>query len=122
MNRSEKISRARALRRNQTPEEAICWSLLRNRKFRGFKFLRQHPIEYNQHGRESYFITDFFCHELSLVIEIDGLIHLLQKDYDKEREIILKNMGYRILRFSNKAINESLDSVINKLNTFINNS
>jgi len=33
----------------------------------GFAFRRQHPIE--------FYIADFYCHNLRLVVEVDGEIH-----------------------------------------------
>lgn len=122
MARNDIIAQARELRKNQTHEESICWTMLRNRRFEGYKFLRQHPIKYNQHGKDNYFIVDFFCHELSLIIEIDGPIHNLQQDYDKERETILRNMGFSIIRFSNKMVNESLTTLKDTLKKIINKS
>jgi len=38
------LNRARQLRREQAPAEALLWSKLRDRRFEGFKFRRQTPI------------------------------------------------------------------------------
>lgn len=46
--------------------EVILWQEIRNRKL-GFQFHRQVPIK--------EYIVDFYCHELLLVIEIDGSTH-----------------------------------------------
>jgi len=72
----------RDLRANQTNSENIIWEIIRNRKLFGKKFLRQHPIFYDMLGKESFYICDFYCHELKLVIEINGKIH----DYNKEND------------------------------------
>ncbi len=88
----------------------------------GYRFLRQHPIYFNVGGKERFFIADFYCKELSLVIEIDGGIHEKQKEYDRQREEILKNLkGLRILRFKNKEIVENKLKVINELKRFVLN-
>ena len=84
---------ARELRKESTPAEKIVWEHLRNRKFNNLKFRRQHVI----HG----FVIDFYCHELSLALEIDGDVHLKQKDYDLAQlneayDQILIDMGDRI--------------------------
>jgi len=50
-----------------TIAERKAWEILRDRRMLGFKFRRQHII----HG----FIVDFYCHELKLVLEIDGKGH-----------------------------------------------
>ncbi len=64
----------------------------------GLKFRRQHPL-----GR---FIADFYCHELRLVVEIDGCIHDLKQiiEYDREREVQIKKLGLKVLRFSNSDV------------------
>jgi len=46
----------------------------------GEKFLRQFPIFVRADlGRKSFYIADFYCARLKLVIEVDGPIHLLKK-------------------------------------------
>ena len=58
------INRARQLRKDMTPEEKILWQKLRNRKFKGLKFNRQHPIIYDViNNRRMFFIADFYCAE-----------------------------------------------------------
>ena len=70
---------ARNLRKESTPEEKIVWEALRNKKFLGLKFRRQHVLK--------GFVVDFYCHSLNLAIEIDGGIHQKQVDYDLLRGI-----------------------------------
>ncbi len=48
---------AKDLRSHMTPAEKILWSEIRDRKLKGLKFRRQHPI--------NCFIADFYCHEKS---------------------------------------------------------
>ena len=43
------------------------WKILRKFRHSGFPFRQQHPIE--------FYIVDFYCHKLRLVIEVDGGIH-----------------------------------------------
>ncbi|MCM4161912.1 endonuclease domain-containing protein [Antarcticibacterium flavum] len=88
---------ARDLRKRETKAEKIVWDLLSNKKL-GVKFRRQHPI--NQ------FITDFYCHEIKLVIEIDGEIHLQKEalEYDEMRTTIFNYYGITVVRFTNKEI------------------
>jgi very-short-patch-repair endonuclease len=106
---------ARELRKNQTREEELLWKNLRNRKFSKVKFLRQHPIEYFQHGKRNFFIVDFYSNEASLVIEIDGKIHNTQKDYDNQRDLLLTEKGLKVLRFTNEEVTTSIDSVFKKI-------
>ena len=55
--------RARELRNRSTHAEDILWGFLKT-KPGTVKFRRQHPY--------SIFILDFYCHDLRLVIEVDG--------------------------------------------------
>jgi len=79
---------------------------VRNRKLGGFKFLRQYPIVYgNDHlGNLQFFVADFYCHEKQLVVELDGKIHDDRKAYDQNRDRILNDLGLRVVRFSNDAM------------------
>lgn len=76
----------RELRRRETPAEKALWALLRNRQLSGKKFLRQYPITtLSVERRNTCFIPDFYCHKAKLVVEADGPIHLLKKEYDVYR-------------------------------------
>ncbi|MBV6512436.1 MAG: hypothetical protein FMNOHCHN_01933 [Ignavibacteriaceae bacterium] len=90
-----------------TPAESAVWEIVRNRKFNNLKFLRQHPIIHNLiNGQLYYFIADFYCAKLKLVIEIDGASHNESKDYDLMRDTILTEYGVTTLRINN---NDALD-------------
>ncbi|MDQ1281706.1 MAG: hypothetical protein QG630_57 [Patescibacteria group bacterium] len=105
---------ARNLRNVQTVSEKKIWSLLKNKQINNFRFLRQKIL--------GEFIVDFYCHELKLIIEIDGGIHNKQKERDKEREEYLKNkFDLRILRYSNEFILENnIDFLKQKVQEDIN--
>jgi len=106
---------ARELRKTQTPEEKIMWDKLRGRRLSGYKFLRQHPIIVNKFNeRVAFYIADFYCAEKKLVVEIDGLIHALQIDYDKARDTIVTEMGLRIIRLQNEEINTDVYAALGK--------
>jgi very-short-patch-repair endonuclease len=110
------IEFARELRRRQTPEEQIIWNCLRNRKFWGYKFLRQHAIVLHQlSGPSHFYIADFYCAEMKFVLEIDGPFHEAQPDYDSSRDLIMKELNLRILRVSNDDVTNRLDDVLQKL-------
>jgi very-short-patch-repair endonuclease len=108
------VSNARVLRNNMTRAEIILWSRLREKKINGYKFRRQQPI-FN-------YIVDFYCHELNLIIEVDGEIHSLNENqkYDLKRDNLLKINGYHIIRLTNLEIETELDSTINKIILYIN--
>jgi len=105
----EIFDRAQQFRKEMTGTETKLWQELRNHKFEGLKFRRQHPI-----GR---FIVDFYCHEKRLVVEVDGTIHDLTevKERDEGREEELKNFGLTIIRFTNGEIEYDIENVLNKL-------
>ena len=103
---------ARNLRNNSTLAEVILWSkVLRKSQLRGYPFLRQRPI--------GYYIVDFFCKDLKLIIELDGEIHRFQKKKDKKREDELKELGYSIIRFGNEDILNDLVHIERTLESFV---
>ncbi len=80
------------------------------------KFLRQHPVCVQSiFGRNLYYIPDFYCHELKLVIEADGPIHLYKKEYDKNRDEVLAGLDLKILRFTNDEILNDTAGVLNRI-------
>ena len=46
------------------------------------------------------------------MIEADGPIHLLKKDYDKNRDEVLASLGLLTLRFDNSQILEDVEAVL----------
>jgi len=98
---------ARELRRTSTPEEQEVWELLRNRNFMNLKFRRQHVLE--------GFVVDFYCPELRLAIEIDGKIHLKQKEYDRLRQVLIEEKEITFIRITNKAINKNVEIVYDEI-------
>ena len=107
MTKSEITQIARQLRKQQTVEEYMLWQLLRNRRLKGVKFFRQHPIIYSSYGKNfQFFIPDFYSSEKKLVIELDGKIHDFQKEYDRNRDSILEDLGLKVIRFKNEELKD----------------
>lgn len=102
-----KTERARELSRSMTPSERILWQHLRDHQMNGLHFRRQHVIR--------GFIADFYCHEASLVIEVDGGIHRHQVEQDRERDAILASYNLRILRVTNDEIRNHLPDVLSRI-------
>ena len=103
----ELSARARAMRRNMTPAEQKLWhGYLRNFKFR---VLRQRPID--------YFIVDFYCAQLKLVIEVDGAEHFTPEGLaaDQQRTRRLEGYGITVLRFSNEEVMQQFETVCDRL-------
>jgi len=92
------------LRQNASQAEDLLWHVLRNRTI-GFKFRRQHSIQ--------PYIVDFYCAEVSLVIEIDGMTH--ESDaaqlYDQTRTTYLEQHGYTIVRYGIQQVYEDREAV-----------
>jgi len=110
----------RQLRNNPTPSEKIIWEHLRRRSINGKKFLRQFPIFItNGTGRRSFYIADFYCAEYKLVVEIDGPIHLLKKEYDANRDMVMKEWGFDILRFTNDMVEKELEMVVQQIDNYL---
>ncbi|MEH2346364.1 MAG: DUF559 domain-containing protein [Nostoc sp.] len=101
------LERARKLRKHQTPAEEILWECLRNRRLLNTKFRRQHNI-----GR---YITDFYCHEKLLIIELDGSIHANQQAQDFIRENWLQSNHFTVIRFSNEQIFNDIELVLHTI-------
>ncbi len=108
------IQFARELRNNLTEAENILWQKLRNRKLDGYKFRRQHPID--------EFIVDFYCHEIKLVVELDGGIHNVPevKEYDISRSEELEMFDIKIIRFKNEEVFQDLEDVLKKIRQELN--
>src|SRR4051794_25780614 len=106
------FQRAAKLRSNQTFAEEILWQYLRTKPM-GFKFRRQHAF--------STYILDFYCHRLSLVIEVDGSIHNLPevKNNDAIRQKRLEDQGLTFIRFTNEQIIKGLAEVIRAIENYI---
>jgi ATP-dependent helicase HrpA/adenine-specific DNA-methyltransferase len=92
------IERARQLRKDDTWAEKLMWRWLRDRRFSGYKFRRQHPC--------GIYYLDFFCEEAELNIELDGSQHGFpdQRKHDLEREKFLQSLGIKTLRFWNSRL------------------
>jgi very-short-patch-repair endonuclease len=105
--------RARYLRNNSTKSEIQLWIQLKG-KFAGkYDFHRQKPLD--------DYIADFFCHELKLVIEIDGVTHNWEKTKkrDYKKECRLNELGLNVLRFTDDEVINDLDYTINTILEYI---
>jgi very-short-patch-repair endonuclease len=94
--------RARYLRENLTDAERKLWSVLRNRRLEGSKFVRQLPI--------GPYVADFACREQNLIVEVDGGQHSGSAT-DEARTQALAGYGYAVLRFWNNDVLQNLDGV-----------
>jgi very-short-patch-repair endonuclease len=105
MDREAAIRRARRLRRNPSATERLLWDRLRQRRLDGLKFRRQMPM--------GPYVLDFVCLRHRLILEADGPFH--DPIRDAERDAWLTAKGFRVLRFSNREIQGSLDLVAGRI-------
>ena len=103
---------ARILRRNMTRQEKHLW----------YDFLRYYPVKIHKQRIIDNFIADFYCHSARLVIELDGSQHhtIQGQEYDESRTEIFEKYGICVLRFSNKDVDDSFDSVCRTIDRVIN--
>src|SRR3989344_311074 len=100
---------AREMRKEQTAAEQLLWDELRDHHL-GVHFRRQHPLD--------GIILDFYCHESSLGIEVDGSIHEEQKikDQDQDRDAwLMKEHKVKILRFTNQDVLKDMSEVLQRI-------
>lgn len=104
---------ARKLRNNSTYAEVLLWNQLKNKQLKGYDFHRQKPI--------LNYILDFFCHELYLAIEVDGITHdsEIQQAKDKVRQSEIEALGITFLRFEDSLIKTQMHSVISEILSFV---
>jgi len=94
---------ARQLRKNSTLAEVLLWQKIKQKGY-GVQFHRQVPLlEY---------IVDFYCHELMLVIEVDGDSHDFKDENDAKRQQELEAQGITFLRFSDTDVKKNMFSVL----------
>jgi very-short-patch-repair endonuclease len=98
---------AKQLRNNSTLAEVLLWNELKNRKLKGYRFIRQKPI--------GNYIVDFFCKELFLAIEIDGSTHYDKGDKDIKRQEELEKLGIKFLRFRDKDVKNNIGDVVQSI-------
>jgi very-short-patch-repair endonuclease len=98
--------KARRLRANSTDAERKLWSILRDRRLDGHKFVRQLPV--------GPYVADFACREANLIVEVDGGQHSGSRS-DEIRTAELAKYGYRVVRFWNTDVLLNLDGVHSEL-------
>jgi imidazole glycerol-phosphate synthase subunit HisF len=95
-----------------TRAETLLWEKLSGKQL-GYKFRRQHPV--------GNYIADFYCHQVKLILEVDGGYHHKQeqKEYDALRTNNLESVGIIVFRFSNEEIYERMENVMAQLRMLI---
>ena len=112
-NKVELKKRRQDLRVAQTKAEMILWKQIKNKNLENLKFRRQFSF--------GYYIVDFYCREMKLVIELDGDSHFQYNsiEYDEQRTRYLNSLGLTVLRFTNNDIYNNLEVVLEKITDYV---
>ncbi|MEQ1675382.1 MAG: endonuclease domain-containing protein [Chitinophagaceae bacterium] len=104
---------AKQLRQNMTFSEVKLWNELKNGQLMGYDFDRQRPIR--------NYIVDFFCKDLQLALEVDGITHLDEKVMmnDEIRQRELEEMGVSFLRFDALLVVNKVEAAIREIRDWI---
>ncbi|MBP3372040.1 MAG: endonuclease domain-containing protein [Clostridia bacterium] len=97
------IPKAKALRKNATPQERHLW----------YDFLSTYAVRFQRQKAIDNFIADFYCHKAKLVVEIDGSQHFSDEGMrlDDFRTEILQGYDLKVIRFNNRQVNENFAGV-----------
>ncbi len=79
----------------------------------GYDFHRQKPVD--------NYILDFFCHELMLGIELDGVSHQFEDVFDKDvsKERRMNDLGITVLRFNDYEVFNDIGNVIRAIEGYV---
>ena len=104
---------AKKLRQNMTFSEVKLWNELKSGQLMGYDFDRQRPI--------GNYIVDFFCKDLQLALEVDGITHLDEKviEKDKIRQEDLEELGVYFLRFDALLVVNKVEAAVREIRDWI---
>jgi len=107
-NKTEYASKRKNLRSKLTKSEVLLWNRLRGKQLNQ-KFRRQHGV--------GPYVIDFYCPDLQLAIEIDGLSHETGDvaNNDLVRQSFLESQGITVLRFNTLEVFTELDRVVENI-------
>ncbi|TMI61767.1 MAG: DUF559 domain-containing protein [Bacteroidetes bacterium] len=101
--------RAKSLRKNMTFSEVKLWNEIKNGKIKGYDFDRQRPV--------ANYILDFYCKDLQLALEVDGITHhdeeVMRKD--KIRQDELEMVGVSFLRFNALLVINKVEAAVREI-------
>ena len=91
------------LRKDMTKEERHLW----------YDFLKKLPFTVNRQKVICNYIVDFYIAKAKVVIEVDGSQHYESKglEKDKERDSYFREIGIKVLRYTNLDINQRFEAV-----------
>ena len=104
---------AKKLRQNMTFSEVKLWNELKNGQMMGYDFDRQRPI--------GNYVVDFYCRDLQLALEVDGVTHEDEKVMlkDEIRQEDLEILGVSFLRFDALLVVNKVESAVKEIERWI---
>lgn len=96
-----------------TFSEVKLWNELKNGQMMEYDFDRQRPIH--------KYIVDFYCKDLLLVIEIDGLTHDDEavQIKDEQRQLELESLGVQFIRLHALDVVNDVENVLRVIEHWI---
>ena len=106
---------AKKLRKTMTFSEVKMWNEIKNGQLMGYDFDRQRMI--------GNYIVDFYCKDLLLALEIDGITHQDEKVIlnDKIRQESLEMAGVSFLRFDALLVINKVEAAVREIERWILN-
>ena len=104
---------AKTLRKSMTYSEVKLWNRLKNFQMMGYDFDRQRPV--------LNYVADFYCKDIFLVIEVDGITHHDENVFlkDEVRDDELSAHGVTVLRFSALDVINKMEHVLKIIENWI---
>lgn len=104
---------AKKLRQTMTFSEVKVWNEIKNGQLMGYDFDRQRPI--------GNYIVDFYCKDLLLALEIDGITHHDERVMfkDKIRQAELEMSGVTFIRFDAMLCVNKVEAVVREIGRWI---
>ena len=104
---------AQKLRNEMTFSEVKLWQELKHGKMLGYDFDRQRPI--------GNYIVDFYCKDLQLAIEVDGITHdseaALQRDKIRQEELEAYSISF--IRFDALLVINKVEAAVREIAAWI---
>ena len=100
---SDLLSRAKEMRRNMTKQEFHLWA----------DYLRDFKPRFRRQEIIGNYIVDFYIDSAKIIIELDGSQHYSEEGEAKDiiRDSYFKRIGIKVLRYTNRQINERFKDV-----------
>lgn len=100
---------ARRMRKEMTRSERILWNALKRFPLPATHWRKQAAI--------GPFIVDFVCHAARIIVEVDGRVHCVEAvtECDQQRQAWLEGRGYRVLRFTNVAVEQDVGAIVRSI-------